>query len=148
MKNLIICLLIFIGVGCTEKPDIEQVVIEECVGASFYYIDNQTDKGFLVEFAAPVLNKPLDTNTVINMKQRVLIGQDAIFGAIPRPTGTFSSFVLYTLAEGKKNIIYRQDPVQNALWVKRKHNATDPDYGCQQVDFTLTITDDMLKENI
>jgi hypothetical protein len=137
MKNLIICLIIIIGAGCKEEPD-EDVIneneyfINECVGASFYYVDNQTNKGFLVGFAAPALNKQMDTNTVINTKQRVLIGQDASFGWIPRPADTFSSFVLYTLADGKKNIIYRQDPVQNALWVKRKLSAgrSHADYYC------------------
>tara|TARA_R110002124_G_C8797821_1_gene502177 strand:+ start:145 stop:273 length:129 start_codon:yes stop_codon:yes gene_type:complete len=30
-------------------------------------------------------------------------------------------------------------------WVKKKQNASDPDFGYQQVDYTLTITDDLIK---
>lgn len=143
MKNLILWLLIFFIAGCKEGP--EDSNIYECVGASFYYLDNQTDQSFLIEFVAPILNYQIDTATVINIKQRVFIGQDATFGSIPRPTDTFSTFAVYTLVDGKKNIIYSQDPVQDTLWVKRKHNPKDPDYGCQRVDYTLTITNDLLK---
>ena len=147
MKNLLIFLLLFTITDCKEgnkDPD-DKYIIHECVGASFYYLDNQSNKSFSIEFAAPILNEQIDTATVINVKQRVLIGQDASFGSIPRPTDTFSSFALYTSKDGKKTVVYRQDPVQNALWVKRKHNVMDPDNGCQQVDYTLTITDDLFK---
>lgn len=142
MKNLIICLYLVFAIGCKEAK--EDNMIYECVGASFYYLDNQTDKNFLVEFSAPILNNQIDFTQVIN-KQRLLLGQDAMFGSIPQPTNTFSSFSLYTMVDGKKNIIYRQDPVQDSLWVKRKHNPTDPDHGCQRVDYTLTITNDLLQ---
>lgn len=142
MKNLLVCLFLIFIVGC--KKEQEDYIIHECVGASFYYLDNQTDQSFLIEFTAPVLNGQIDTTKVIN-KQLVLIGQDANFGSIPRPVDTFSSFALYTLVDGKKNIIYRQNPVQDALWVKRKRNPSDPDHGCQSVDYTLTITNELLK---
>lgn len=142
MKNLIFCVLIILAVSCKESK--EDDIIHECVGASFYYLDNHTDQSFLIEFSAPILNKQIDTTKLIN-KQLVLIGQDAHFGAIPKPSETFSSFALYTLVDGKRNIIYRQAPVQDALWVKHKRNPSDPDHGCQSVDYTLTITDDMLK---
>ena len=147
MKNLIIYLFIIISIGCKEeeKEPVDNNIIYECVGASFYYLDNQSNKNFSIEFKAPILNKQIDTATVINVNQRVLIGQDASFGSIPSPTNTFSSFSLSTSTAGKKTIIYRQDPVQNTLWVKRKHNATDPDAGCQKVDYTLTITDDSFR---
>ena len=144
MKNAIIYLFIILGFSCKNRPE-DGIVIEECVGASFYYLDNKTDQSFLIEFVAPILNYQIDSTTVINVKQRVLLGQDDIFGAIPRPTDTFSNFAIYTLVNGRKNYIYRQNPLQDVLWIKKKQNPKDPDYGCQRVDYTLTITNDMLQ---
>jgi hypothetical protein len=147
MKNIFYCLFIlvlFSNMGCKEEPEPEQVRIEECVGSSFYYLDNQSSRSFFVEFLSPPLNNQKDT-VAINVRQKVLIGQDASFGYIPRPADTFSNFTIYTLVNGKKNILYKQDPVANALWTKQKENLTDPDFGCQQVYYTLTITDDLLK---
>ena len=141
MKNLIVCLFIFLCLSCNEEK--EDGIIHECVGVSFYYLDNQTDKSFLIEFVS-ILNNQIDTTKVITTKQRVLLGRDSNFGSIPTPTNSFSNFALYILVDGKKKTIYSQIPVQNSLWIKRKLNATDPDYGCQNVDYTLTITDDML----
>ncbi|MEO6685316.1 MAG: hypothetical protein ABIN24_05100 [Dyadobacter sp.] len=145
MKKLIVCLFILFAVSCKENQKNGNFIIDECVGASFYYLDNQTAQSFFIQFSAPILNSQIDTTIVINAKQRVLIGQDAIFGSIPRPTDTFSRFALYTLVDGKKNIIYRQDPVQDAIWVKRKFNPADPDSGCHRVDYTLALTNDLLK---
>lgn len=143
MKNAIIYLFIILGFSCKNRP--EDYIIDECVGASFYYLDNKTDQNFLVEFVSPNLNYQIDSTTIINVKQRVLIGQDAMFGAIPRPSNTFSNFAVYKLVNGKRSYIYRQNPLQDVLWVKKKQNPNDPDYGCQSVDYTLTITNDMLQ---
>ena len=130
--------------SCKNEPE-DSIIIHECVGSSFYYLDNKTDHSFSAEFVTPVLNHQIDSITIINLKQRVLLGQDATFGSIPRPTDTFSSFAIYTVVNGKKNYIYHQNPIQDVLWVKQKQNPEDPDYGCYRVDYTLTITNDMLK---
>ena len=145
MKNYLVVML-FLGlatVGCKEETN--DYLIDECVGASFYYLDNQSTASLLVDFGDPKLNQQIDTAMVINPGQLKLIGQDASFGSIPRPSETFKSFKLYKLADGKKTLVYQQNPVQNALWVKRKQNESDPDFGCQQVDNTLIVTDNMLK---
>ncbi|WP_439557620.1 hypothetical protein [Dyadobacter sp.] len=145
MKNysVAIIFLAFTILGCKEKTD--DYLISECVGASFYYLDNQSTANLLVDFGDPGLNQQIDTATVINSGQRKLVGQDASFGSIPPPTETFASFELYKLSGGKKTLVYKQDPVQNSLWFKRKQNPNDPDFGCQQVDYTLRVTDAMLK---
>jgi hypothetical protein len=135
-------MLSFATFGCVQEP---KDVLKECVGASFYYVDNRSEISLMVHFNGPVLNHQIDTATVIRSQQRILIGQDASFGSIPQPVGTFASFELYTLQGDKKTTVYKQDPVQNALWVRRKHNADDPDFGCQMVDYTLIVTEDMLK---
>ncbi|MCF0049109.1 hypothetical protein LXM25_03500 [Dyadobacter sp. LJ53] len=145
MKNYFFVAL-FLAVttlGCQKEPESEVVV--ECIGASFYYLDNQSTGSLLVEFGDPGLNQQIDSATVVKSGQRTLIGQDASFGSIPRPSETFARFELYTLLDGKKTLVYKQDPVENALWTKRKHNPNDPDFGCQQVDYTLRVTDAMLK---
>lgn len=138
MKNLIFCLLIIFIAGCKDG------VISECVGTSSYYIDNQTDKIFYIFYTSPLTDNKSDTTKLIN-KERVLIAKDAIFGAIPRPADTFTSLTLYTLTAGKQDTVYLQTPIENMAWSKRKHHKSDPDYGCQNVDYTLTITKEMLK---
>jgi hypothetical protein len=141
-----LCVSLFLALaalGCQQEPD--ELIITECVGASFYYLDNQSSSDLLVSFGNPWLNQQMDTLTSVNSARRVLVGQDASFGSMPRPSETFDSFVLYIRSGAKKTIVYKQDPVQNALWTKRKHNENDPDFGCQQVDYTLIVTDAMLK---
>jgi hypothetical protein len=78
-------------------------------------------------------------------EQRVLIGQDAEFGSMPSPVITFSTFALYADKNGLQVNVYKQDLIQNELWRRQKRNVTDPEFGCQNVDYTLTVTDDMLK---
>lgn len=145
MKNQLtyLFILLFVSVGC-QKELIDQR-IDECVGATFYYLDNQSSRSFSIEFVGSVLNSQIDKATVITRQQRILIGQDADFGSNPHPAGTFSGFALYTMVDGVKTVIYRQAPVQTGLWVKRKHSPTDPDFGCQKVDYILTVTDELLK---
>ncbi|OIN57399.1 hypothetical protein [Arsenicibacter rosenii] len=146
MKNQLTCLLIFllIGAGCQKEP-IDQI-IDECVGATFYYLDNQSSRALSIRFAGPHLNSQIDSATVVNPKQRVLIGQDAAFGASPHPADTFSSITLLSsVVNGKKTIVYTQAPVQTTLWTKQKRNPADPDFGCQEVYYSWTITDDLLK---
>lgn len=145
MKNLLnyLLILLLVSVGC-QKESVDRRM-DGCVGASFYYLDNQSSRALSVEFVGPILNSQLGSATVINPQQRALIGQDASFGSSPYPADTFSNFALSTLVDGKKSVVYTQNPVQTALWIKRKHNPTDPDFGCQKVDYTLTITDDLLK---
>ena len=145
MKNQLTYLLIFLfgSFGC-HKESVDTLV-DGCVGATFYYLDNQSSRALSIQFAGPILNQQLDSATVIASQQRVLIGQDASFGSSPHPADTFTSFILYTLVAGKREVIYRQDPVQTALWLKQKQNPADPDYGCQRVAYTLTITNALLK---
>ncbi|AKD57158.1 hypothetical protein SD10_21935 [Spirosoma radiotolerans] len=99
----------------------------------------------MIQFEGPLLNQQLDSATSIASGLRILIGQDANFRSSPHPADTFSSFRLYTLVAGQQNVIYQQDPVQNSLWLKRKHNPSAADYGCKQVVYPLTITDALLK---
>lgn len=115
------------------------------MGASFFYLDNQSSRTLWVAFTGPHLNNQRDSTTAILPQQRVLIGQDADFGYMPKPADTFSSITLYTLVAGQKSAIYTQTPIQTGLWQKRKQNQTDPDFGCYQVDYTLAITDAVLK---
>lgn len=133
---------VFAFTSCQQETDHEKV---ECIGASFYYLENHSEVSFSVGFKGPVLNNQIDSITIVKPGERTLIGQDAEFGSIPTPVITFSTFTLYADKGGSQVVIYRQDPVQNSLWRKQKLNASDPDFGCQKVDYTLTVTDYMLK---
>ncbi|MBE8970801.1 hypothetical protein IQ277_32715 [Nostocales cyanobacterium LEGE 12452] len=140
LPNLLLALFAF--TGCQEETDSE---IIECVGASFYYLENHSKSSFSVGFEGPVLNNQIDSVTIVEPGERSLIGQDAEFGSIPTPVTTFSTFTLYADKGGSLIAIYRQDPVQNNLWRMQKHHASNPDFGCEKVDYTLTVSDDMLK---
>ncbi|GAB4000269.1 hypothetical protein GCM10028807_52720 [Spirosoma daeguense] len=145
MNNQLTYLLIFLIVSLSCQNESVDRQIDGCVGATFYYLDNQSSRSLSVAFVGPVLNQQLDSAMVIASGQRVLIGQDASFGSSPHPADTFTSFGLYTLVAGQRNVIYRQNPVQTALWLKRKHNPAEADHGCQKVDYTLTITNELLQ---
>lgn len=145
MKNLSIYLFILLSLLTSCKEDKDDYVIYECAGSSTYYIDNQSSQSFTAKFSGTLLSEQLDTATVIQPKQRIKLGQDGQFGYIPKPADTFSKFALYKIVEGNQQVLYAQEPVDNSLWVKRKFNESDPDYGCYSVDYTLTVTDDMLK---
>ncbi|MHA4739011.1 hypothetical protein [Dyadobacter sp. MSC1_007] len=145
MKNSLIYLvmILLVGLGCKEEAPGDDN--GECVGSAFYYLDNQSSRDLTVKFPDRGLNRQIDTTTVIAAGKRMLMGQDASFGWIPFPNETFASFALYAVSDGVRSLVYKQDPVKAALWVKRKHNALDPDFGCFEVDYTLIVTDDMLK---
>lgn len=128
-----------------ESADPIDPIVTECVGASFYYFNNQSSRILFVTFSGDRLNGQIDSTTAVPHQQVALIGQDASFGSIPKPTNTFSRLNLYTLVDGKRVLAYSQSPVQDALWARKKQNVSDPDFGCQQVDYTLTITDNLLK---
>ena len=149
MKNRFkysLLLLLPVLFSCHEDPDPVNPQLTECVGASFYYLDNQSGRNLSVGFTSlAILNAAIDSTAMVNSKQVTLIGQDAIFGSIPKPTDTFARFNLYAFVDGKRTLVYTQRPVQDALWTKKKQNASDPDFGCQQVTYTLTITDALLQ---
>src|SRR5688572_28644349 len=132
MKKLFALFIIISAAGCKESPDKE---FDECVGASYYYLDNQSTRSFSVQFSGPDLNDQIAPATVVNPKMRVLIGQDSDFGFIPAPSMTFSSFSLNTTVNGQKVTLYQQNPVKDSLWAKQKENASDPDFGCYSVDY-------------
>ncbi|MCF2498928.1 hypothetical protein [Dyadobacter chenhuakuii] len=75
--------MLFLGlatVGCKEETN--DYLIDECVGVSFYYLNNRSTASLLVDFGDPKLNHQIDTAVVINPGQLKLIGQDASFGSI------------------------------------------------------------------
>ncbi|MCF2488058.1 hypothetical protein [Dyadobacter sp. CY347] len=137
-----VLMLILISQGCRQEPDLLE---DGCIGASFFYLDNQSSESLLVDFDGPMLNDQIDTAALVDPGKRTLIGQGASFGSIPTPMQTFIGFELYKLSDGKKTLVYKQDPLEDTLWIKRKHNPDDPDFGCQQADYILKVTQDMLK---
>lgn len=111
-------LLLPVVFSCHEDPVNPQT--NECVGVSFYYLDNQSSRNVSVGFTSlAILNAAIDSTATANAKQITLIGQDASFGSIPKPTDTFSRFNLYALVDGKRVLVYAQRPVQDALWTKK-----------------------------
>ncbi|WP_026632192.1 hypothetical protein [Dyadobacter alkalitolerans] len=142
LRHRFVLILIFVSLGCRQEPDLLE---DGCIGASFFYLDNQSSENLLIDFNGPVLNDQIDPASLVDPGNRMLIGQGASFGSIPPPSQTFTGFKLYRLSDGKKTLVYKQDPVDDTLWIKSKHNADDPDFGCQQVDYTLKVTQDILK---
>ena len=143
--SLLLLLFLFLF-GChNQSVSPVNTRTDGCVGVSYYHLDNQSSQPLSIDFTALArLNHPIDSPTAIPGRKAALIGQDAAFGSIPRPTDTFTAFRLYSLADGKKRLVYTQQPVQNDLWTRKKENPGDPDFGCYTVSYTLTITDALL----
>ncbi|WP_158600248.1 hypothetical protein [Fibrisoma montanum] len=91
------------------------------------------------------LGSKTDSTFRIQSQETVKIAEDAMFGYIPKPTDTFASLTLSGQRTGGQAVAYSQNPVSNTTWVKQKKNATDPDFGCYAVSYTLTITNADLK---
>ncbi len=151
MKTLLngssLLLLLLFVLGCHAEPvSPVDTRTDGCIGVSYYYLNNQSSRLLSIEFTALAwLNGKIDPSATVTSGKTVLIGQDAIFGYIPRPTDTFTAFSLYAPVAGKKTLVYTQQPVKNELWANEKENPNDPDFGCYKVSYTLTITDDLLK---
>jgi hypothetical protein len=143
VSSALVLLFIFFS-SCQEKP--VGPVVNECVGSSTYYIKNESDYPLSVAFlTTPPVGSKTDTISAIAGRTDEKIASDAIFGAIPKPTDTFAVLTLFREVDGKKVVVYRQDPVRNAAWVKQKQNPNDPDFGCYAVSYTLTVTNQDLK---
>ena len=142
MRIAFSCSLLIISLlaGCRNTKDEVDLQVNECVGVSSYYIINQSSRSFSVELSGAQLSGGTSSD-ILAANQAILIGRDSSFGSMPKPTDTFTSFNLYTLIKGKKTILYTQNPVRNERWTKKKQKPGDPDFGCQQVSYTLTITD-------
>ncbi|RIV25324.1 hypothetical protein DYU11_08435 [Fibrisoma montanum] len=140
------CLLIFL-LSCQGDLDLfKKQPISECVGHSTYYVANQSDSPLSVRFVTTrQLGSKTDSTFRIQSQETVKIAEDAMFGYIPKPTDTFASLTLSGQRTGGQAVAYSQNPVSNTTWVKQKKNATDPDFGCYAVSYTLTITNADLK---
>ena len=145
-------LYVLLLIGCFVHAGCERVsttpinpVVTECVGTSSYFIDNQSSYNLSVAFTlTKELGSKTDSLQTVNSKQRKQLTQDASFGYIPKPVDTFTSLVLSRVISEQKVIVYKQDPIVNTRWIKVRKNPNDPDYGCNAVTHTLTVTNDDL----
>jgi hypothetical protein len=143
---LFLLIVLLLGTGCDKLPIIgKNNRTDGCMGVAYYYIDNQSNRSFQLDFGSPGLNDQLDSATVVQSGQRALIGQGADFGSVPSPISTFSKFQLYATINGADSIIYDQNPVVEALWSRQKRKAGQ-DFGCIEVDYILVITDELLSK--
>ena len=123
-------------VACSSEPDDEP--IDEPAGSADYFLDNQTDRSLTIEWTtSAALGSQTRQAGPVACGQRLKFEEDGIIGVNPLPLDTFS---FLHLEDDAGNVVYRQDPIDNDLWLVER--TDDASYG--HASITLVITEDLL----
>jgi hypothetical protein len=129
--------------GC-KNTDESNLIMDGPVGGSYYYVKNQTDSDFLVQFPVPVYDRSI--NSIISVDSTILISRSTTtkifedlgnFGFNPTPAHTFKEIKLYRIEGEQKTLVLNIKPVSNTRWISTIISRDKDGYGLTEYQLVL-----------